>query len=285
MYRWNKGLFDELVLPPALNRDRLIQQILIKTASNEILYPDYDVFKAAIGIWSANNTPIWQKLLDTTEYEYNPIHNYDRTEERTWTEERKETEGITAKDTHALDQTDNTVDAGTQLVTGHATNELEGKETGSLTGSHTSHTTGTTDDVTNSTTEEQVSAYNSSGYQPSTKSTSNTDYNSSVEGDVKNSDTESTTKNTNNTTHEDSTQDTDHRTTVDLTRDVDETTDRTSDRTTDEGTSHTESVRAYGNIGVTTTQQMIQQEREIVQFNIYDFIVDDFRREFCILVY
>lgn len=43
--------------------------------------------------------------------------------------------------------------------------------------------------------------------------------------------------------------------------------------------------RAHGNIGVTTTQQMIEQERNIVKFNIYDYIVDSFKNRFCILVY
>ena len=33
------------------------------------------------------------------------------------------------------------------------------------------------------------------------------------------------------------------------------------------------------------TQQMIEAEREVDKFNIYDFIVDSFKRRFCILVY
>lgn len=42
---------------------------------------------------------------------------------------------------------------------------------------------------------------------------------------------------------------------------------------------------AFGNIGVTTTQEMIQKQREVVQFNLIDYIVEDFKKEFCILVY
>ena len=40
-----------------------------------------------------------------------------------------------------------------------------------------------------------------------------------------------------------------------------------------------------GNIGVTTTQQMIREEREISDFSIYDVIVDDFKTRFCVMVY
>lgn len=43
--------------------------------------------------------------------------------------------------------------------------------------------------------------------------------------------------------------------------------------------------RRSGNIGVTMTQQLIEAEREVDKFNIYDFIVDSFKRRFCILVY
>ena len=40
-----------------------------------------------------------------------------------------------------------------------------------------------------------------------------------------------------------------------------------------------------GNIGITTTQQMIKEERDISDFSIYDYIAEDFKKEFCILVY
>ena len=40
-----------------------------------------------------------------------------------------------------------------------------------------------------------------------------------------------------------------------------------------------------GNIGVTTTQAMINEQREIVQFNLYDYITNSFKTTFCILIY
>lgn len=44
-------------------------------------------------------------------------------------------------------------------------------------------------------------------------------------------------------------------------------------------------VRAFGNIGVTTSQQMLREERDLVQFNIVEYIAEDFKREFCVMVY
>lgn len=57
---------------------------------------------------------------------------------------------------------------------------------------------------------------------------------------------------------------------------------------TDNGTidnDDTTDIRSYGNIGVTTTQQMIEQERETALFNIYDTIIQSFKYRFCVLVY
>lgn len=47
----------------------------------------------------------------------------------------------------------------------------------------------------------------------------------------------------------------------------------------------TRELRTYGNIGVTTTQAMIEEERKVVQFCIDDYIIDSFKKKFCILVY
>lgn len=48
---------------------------------------------------------------------------------------------------------------------------------------------------------------------------------------------------------------------------------------------HTRTGRAHGNIGVTTSQQMIQSERDLVVFNLYDVIAESFIENFCLLVY
>ena len=40
-----------------------------------------------------------------------------------------------------------------------------------------------------------------------------------------------------------------------------------------------------GNVGVTTTQQMIQSQRDVVQFNVIDHIIQDFITRFCVMVY
>ena len=48
---------------------------------------------------------------------------------------------------------------------------------------------------------------------------------------------------------------------------------------------HTKTGRAHGNIGVTTSQQMIQSERDLVVFNLYDVIAESFIENFCLMVF
>ena len=52
--------------------------------------------------------------------------------------------------------------------------------------------------------------------------------------------------------------------------------------TTNDGTHE---LHAHGNIGVTTTQKLIREQRDIDRFNLYDIIIEDFKMRFCILVY
>lgn len=43
--------------------------------------------------------------------------------------------------------------------------------------------------------------------------------------------------------------------------------------------------RAHGNIGVTTSQQMIESERQVSLYNIIDVIINSFKNRFCLQVY
>lgn len=40
-----------------------------------------------------------------------------------------------------------------------------------------------------------------------------------------------------------------------------------------------------GNIGITSTQELIEKQRAVVEFNIMDRIIADFKQRFCLMVY
>lgn len=57
---------------------------------------------------------------------------------------------------------------------------------------------------------------------------------------------------------------------------------------TDTGTiDHNDKLEFYkrGNQGTTTTQQMIREEQELAKINFDDFIIEQFKQRFCLLVY
>lgn len=43
--------------------------------------------------------------------------------------------------------------------------------------------------------------------------------------------------------------------------------------------------RVHGNIGVTTSQQMIEKERRVADWNMYEYLIDKFKQQFLLLVY
>lgn len=57
-----------------------------------------------------------------------------------------------------------------------------------------------------------------------------------------------------------------------------------TDNATDDHT-RTYAETRTGNIGVTTTQQMLEQERQIAEFNMINYIAQSFKQRFCLLIY
>lgn len=59
-----------------------------------------------------------------------------------------------------------------------------------------------------------------------------------------------------------------------------------TDGTTSGSSSSSHTGRTHGNIGVTTSQQMLEQELDVApKLNVYNYIIDSFRKRFCLLVY
>lgn len=209
LYNWDSSLFDKLKVPAFVDKDVLVNNILLRSGDFEVLYSDFDFMKGAIGIWSDKWYRTFIKWSEALQIKYDPLYNYDRTEE--WTTK------------------ENVDDTGTHT------------ESNMSTGTDNSET------LTDSTSTDKVSAYNDNTLvndkQNSLSSGGNTSSVTKMNVDRSGSDTNS--------------------------RDRDET--RTG--------------RAYGNIGVTTSQQMLQSELDIAAWNLYEHITDIFLQEFVIPVF
>ena len=169
LYLFQTDLFDNFRCPDGLDRDTVIDSIVLECSELELLYPDADFMKGMIGLWSRKEIQVWQKLVDTLNLEYNPIWNKDGTIK----EIRK------------------------------------------------------TDSSSKGESTTKVSAYNEAGFH-----------------------------------------------------------DRSNDSSEGSGKSTEEyERRETGNIGVTTSQEMIKEELAIRKTNIIDYIVKSFRQRFCLLIY
>lgn len=113
VFNYVPDLFDNMVIPAGLDRDTLIQNIIFELGEFGVLYADGDLLKSFIGYWSKKELPIWEKLYETLNYQYNPIDNYDRTEIRdrniSGNSESKETsfDSDTLRTTNGADSTGN----------------------------------------------------------------------------------------------------------------------------------------------------------------------------------
>lgn len=272
LYQWDETIFDLMQIPEALDKPTLIDNLLAETAELEVLYPNPAVFKNLVGVWSAKEIEIWNRLYTTTQYEYNPIENYNRYE--TGSEDGSGSTAHTGTDT----TTETTTHGGTD---GRSETRTDGgSETEAITG-HIEQS-GSDEVVGEDTKGHWIAGYDS---QP---------VSADDDGLVKQArDKDDATTTTNYGKEEDSTGNTTttfgKTETVQETKTYGETIGKTGGfthgetvTTSNEGTHE---LHAHGNIGVTTTQHMIQEQRDIEQFNLYDIIIEDFKMRFCILVY
>lgn len=168
-YYLEDGLFKNLVLPDGIDKDVLIYVIMTECGEMQPVWTNPDFMQDMIGLWSGKWYDTFEKWADALAIDYDPLNNYDRTEE--WTDELYHSAGGSA--------------------------------------------------------ETNKSAYDSSTLTPYDKVTTN-----------------------------------------------------------DSGNSFdTRKGHVFGNIGVTTSQQMLQAQLDIVAWNIYEHIKDLFMQDFCIMIY
>ena len=217
----DKSVFDNMVLPDGIEKDVLIGSIVLRCQEFELLYSDPDFMIDAVNIWSRKNYWTFDKWVKALNIQYDPLYNYDRTEEYT--------------DTHAGDFNTSGNNNGFNTRTDNLT------ITNNLTD---------TNDVTITHSEK---AFNDSNFVDSQKDV--TDQDETHTGTVNNSGTVS-----DNFYNQEGSTGTDNYTNI-------------------------HKARLFGNIGVTTSQQMLQSEFDVARWNMYEHIADLFCQEFCIMVY
>lgn len=198
LYNYDNTIFDNLTLPSGITKDTLVNNILMRGAEFEVLYPDADFIKFSIGAWATKWQPTFQRWIDALAIEYEPLENYNRIED--WTD----------------------TDDGTGSRTGSGTGETSG-----TTGSTTTHRVSADDAGDQFTAKDQDELHGTDSSSTSTTSQEDTSNHNAGE----------------------------HHGVI------------------------------HGNIGVTTSQQMLISELDLGYWNIYEKITDLFLTEFVIPVY
>lgn len=233
LLEWDNTLWDTIVLPDGVDKGLVTDNILLKAGHRPLLHPSPRYMKWAHGVWSKRMLPIWVKLIATTEYDYNPIHNYDRKEEYT--------------DVRNIGRKTGVETGYEEAITGKDSNERE-----EFTNTHNNRTD-------NTEVIHEVSAENTATYQPDAKDTTDGSIRDNGGSDSNITDNGTTSSNTTGT----STQ--------------------VGAETTEDNFTHT--AHLYGNIGVQTTQSMIEEERAVVRYSIIEEITNSWIEEFCLYVW
>lgn len=243
-----ESLFDNIRIPTAIDKQVLVDTILVEAGEFQIIYTNGDMLQRAITVWFERKYKMLERWAKAIDIDYEPLENYNRTER--WTD----TSDGTTTNTGSRNSKTNTTgsDGGTDTENGTVDNKT---------------TDSTTIGNQADTSETQVSAFNSSTYSPEHKVLSTAGGRSDSSTGTDKTTTANTLTRTN--THEN------ESTLVDT--------------TTDNGTSKNEAEHEghmFGNIGVTTSQQMLEAEMNLwAKIDIYREAAEMFVQEFCIMVY
>ena len=321
MYLYDNTMFDNFQAPSvkaeifgvnqslvnnvlSFDTSLFFSRLLMECESMSCIYPNPATLKQMVEIWSKTYNYNWCRMLTTAALKYVPIWNVDASVENVETTEGEQdsTETHTKTTTHggtdttAYGKTRNETEtnAGSDVQQYNNTktrtdNLIQKVEPGSEDIEYYNQTAADrTETVTTS-----VAAYNDASLQ--TKEQVSTVHPTKVTRHTSFGDGDKTT---NTGTQADA-----HTGSDTLTHGHTITTAETNggnDRLTyghtitesdsiahsnDESSSKSVSETRTGNIGVTTTQQMIKQEWEIDVFNIYDVLIESFKEHFCIMVY
>ena len=256
LYNYDNTIFNNLVVPDEVDKEVLINNILLESAELEVLFTNPDALKFAIGEWSKRRLQAWTRISNVLYQEYDPFINIKRDEERTITQSRNLLNNLSSV------VTDNGSSTGDTRSLTRVTGETE-----------TNNTINTTNVGTGSTnTTHNVNGWDDDSASGVQKDTTNTTNNQR--------DTIATTEN--GTSDNDSTTNTTVGTELSTSNES-----RRSDRESDTGTITThEKYHVEGDSAITDAQDVLKKEVQARQdLNIYNFIIKEFIERFCLLVY
>ena len=285
LYNWDNTIFNDLNVPQGMDKNNIIDNILFECAELSLLYTDPAFMKRAIKQWSDKEQNVWTKLYATENFEYNPIWNVDADIVETGTSGRNRT--TTENNSLVIDGTDARSISETGRITesGSSSEQTSGTSSEQTSGTSSEQTSGTSSGTTSETVTDSVTGYNSTSWQDHTKRVSSGTSSGNTSGTSSGNTSGTSSGNTSGTDLITSSNQTDTTKSVTDNLNRDQTNTEVKSGTEAETGTNALTTRRTGNIGVTTTQQMIREERDVALFNTIEFITNSFKKRFCIMVY
>lgn len=134
LYNYQPAIFDSLTIPTSVDRETLIDNIIMEAAELELLFPNADILGRLIGNWSKTRLAAWNRMIGALDAEYNPIENSDRYEDHLedYTRDLKESDNYTRDLKEKDDYTRNLTDSGKNNSSSNTQNSRTGYNSGDL---------------------------------------------------------------------------------------------------------------------------------------------------------
>ena len=134
LYNYQPAIFDSLTIPTSVDRETLIDNIIMEAAELELLFPNADILGRLIGNWSKTRLAAWNRMIGALDAEYNPIENTDRYEDHLedYTRDLKESDNYTRDLKENDNYTRNLTDSGNNSSSGSTQNSRTGYNSGDL---------------------------------------------------------------------------------------------------------------------------------------------------------
>ena len=224
-----------------------------------------------VNLYNANKYK-YETLYNTTLLKYEPLQNYDRTEEVTDTTERTGSDNTTFGSRTDTINTNNTTNIGAQ------DNTSTDNETTKI-GTIKTETNSNTSKKGSESNEKEVAPYDNETYYNQEKNTLNFTNRTDENNSTTTTDARTDTRTNNSTEKLGARKDTTESSTSNTFGGHTDATNRNENET------YTHKSHIYGNIGVTTSQQMLESEREVAYFNFVSIVAHDIIKLIAICIY
>lgn len=285
MYNVIPDLFDDLTFPAGINKETAVDEILLRSGEFEVLYSNPAFLKTAITHWGKKHYRTFEEWVRALAINFDPLYNYDRFEEYTDAKVSNGSVQSSGKTSATANNLENDLTSSSDSRNASSNEMAQDAESSNGTSTGRSFSATSSDSSGSDGKQRDVSAYDSSTYEPREKETGSSSSSGSGDGIAMNENSENSSGSHNSVKGSSQNESGECSETSGHVGHSDNSEDMSQSQSSNntEQTKHT--AHLYGNIGVTTSTQMLEDFLRVERFTIYEEIADIFVNEFCIMVY